>query len=88
MPKSPPSPINPLDAFDAETYLDLLAPVIVGVPDDAYREGVVANLQTAKLMAEKVFAVSLTADTCDLAGVFTPIAVADGQALPKSKSDE
>ena len=88
MPKSPPSPSNPLDAFDAETYLDLIAPVIVGVPDDAYREGVLANLQTAKLMAEKVFAVSLLADNCDLAGVFTPIAVADGQALPESYSDE
>lgn len=88
MPKSPFPPRHPLDAFDAETYLDLLAPVIIGVPDDAYREGVLANLQTAKLMAEKVFAVSLTADACDLAGVFAPIALADGQALPESCSDD
>ena len=47
-------------------------PMIVGAPHAAYREGVLANLATAHAMAKVVFAVELDADSCDLAGVFTP----------------
>jgi hypothetical protein len=51
-----------------------VAPMIVGAPHAAYREGVLANLATAHAMAKVVFAVELDADSCDLAGVFTPMA--------------
>jgi 1,4-dihydroxy-2-naphthoate octaprenyltransferase len=61
-----------LQAFDPQTYMDTVAPMIVGAPHAAYREGVLANLATAHAMAKVVFAVELDADSCDLAGVFTP----------------
>ena len=66
-----------LDVFDAEAYLDQVAPFIIGLPNAAYREGVITNLKTAKVMAEKVFAVELERDCCDLSAVFTPVATAD-----------
>ena len=66
-----------LDVFDAEAYLDQVAPFIIGKPNAAYREGVLMNLRTAKFMAEKVFAVELERDCCDLSAVFTPVAIAD-----------
>ena len=66
-----------LDVFDAEAYLDQVAPFIIGLPNAAYREGVLTNLKTAKVMAEKVFAVELERDCCDLSAVFTPVATTD-----------
>ena len=66
-----------LDFFDAEAYLDQVGPFIIGLPNAAYREGVLTNLKTAKVMAEKVFAVELEQDCCDLLAVFTPVATAD-----------
>ena len=66
-----------LDVFDAEAYLDQVAPFIIGLPNAAYREGVITNLKTAKVMAEKVFAVELERDCCDLSAVFTPVATAE-----------
>ena len=66
-----------LDVFDAEAYLDQVAPFIIGLPNAAYREGVITNLKTAKVMAEKVFAVELERDCCDLSAVFTPVATTD-----------
>tara|TARA_B100001093_G_C26173767_1_gene736878 strand:- start:307 stop:561 length:255 start_codon:yes stop_codon:yes gene_type:complete len=66
-----------LDFFDAEAYLDQVGPFIIGLPNAAYREGVLTNLKTAKVMAEKVFAVELERDCCDLSAVFTPVATAD-----------
>ena len=74
MPKSSPSERTALQAFDPQTYMDTVAPMIVGAPHQAYREGVLANLATAYAMAKVVFAVELDADSCDLAGVFTPMA--------------
>ena len=66
-----------LDVFDAEAYLDLVAPFIIGKPNAAYRQGVLMNLKTAKFMAEKVYAVELERDCCDLSAVFTPVTTAD-----------
>ena len=66
-----------LDFFDAEAYLDQVGPFIIGLPNAAYREGVLTNLKTAKVMAERVFAVELERDCCDLSAVFTPVATAD-----------
>ena len=74
MPKSSPSERTALQAFDPQTYMDMVAPMIVGAPRQAYREGVLANLATAHAMAKVVFAVELDAESCDLAGVFTPMA--------------
>ena len=66
-----------LDVFDAEAFLDQVAPFIIGTPNAAYRQGVLMNLKTAKFMAEKVFAVELERDCCDLSAVFTPVVTAD-----------
>ena len=63
-----------LEAFDPQSYMDTVAPMLVGAPHAAYREGVLANLATAHAMAKVVFAVELDADSCVLAGVFTPMA--------------
>ena len=71
-----------LDVFDAEAYLDQVAPFIIGLPNAAYREGVITNLKTAKVMAEKVFAVELERDCCDLSAVFTPVATT---GVPRSQ---
>ena len=68
---------SPLDVFDAEVFLDQVAPFIIGTPNADYRQGVLRNLRTAKFMAEKVFAVELERDCCDLPAVFTPITTAD-----------
>ena len=75
---SQPSPDQkgPLDVFDAEVFLDQVAPFIIGTPNAAYREGVLMNLKTARFMAEKVFAVELERDCCDLSAVFIPVATA------------
>ena len=72
MPKSSASERTALEAFDPQTYMDTVAPMIVGAPHAAYREGVLANLATAHDMAKVVFAVELDADSCDFAGVFVP----------------
>ena len=74
MPKSSSNERTALEAFDPETYMRTVAPMIVGAPHSAYREGVLANLATAHAMAKVVFAVELDADSCDLAGVFMPMA--------------
>ena len=81
MPKSSSSERSALQAFDPQTYMDTVAPMIVGAPHQAYREGVLANLATAHAMAKVVFAVELDADSCNLAGVFTPMA-ADPLTIP------
>ena len=74
MPKSSANEPTALEAFDPQTYMDTVAPMIVGAPHPAYREGVLANLATAHAMAKVVFAVELDADSCDFAGVFMPMA--------------
>ena len=68
---------SPLDVFDAEVFLDQVAPFIIGTPDADHRQGVMTNLKTAKFMAEKVFAVELEPDCCDMSAVFTPITTED-----------
>ena len=72
MSKSSANERTALEAFDPQTYMDTVAPMIVGAPHAAYREGVLANLATAHAMAKVVFAVELDADSCDFAGVFMP----------------
>ena len=74
MPKSSSNERTALEAFDPQTYMRTVAPMIVGAPHPAYREGVLANLATAHAMAKVVFAVELDADSCDFAGVFRPMA--------------
>jgi len=80
MSKTPRADASEIDAFDPIVYLDVVAPMLIGAPDPAYRDGVLANLHTAKSMAEKVFAVELDPDVCDLAGVFKVVSVDDPAA--------
>ena len=85
MPQPPNKDLPALDAFDPQSYLGTVAPVVIGAIDDAYRDGVLANLTTALAMAKVVFAVDLDADSCEFAPVFTPVTV-DASLKSGSKS--
>ena len=74
MPNSPGNEKAALEAFDPKAYMDTVAPMILGALDARYYEGVLANLATAHDMAKAVYAIELDADSCDFAGVFTPMA--------------
>ena len=66
-----------LDVFDAEAYLDQVGPFIIGLPNAAYREGVLTNLKTAKALAEEGVAGELGRDRCDVSAVCRPVPTTD-----------
>ena len=68
MPQKPECP----EHFDAEAYLDFMAPIVGLSIDEVSREEVIKLLQTAHSMASIVYSVPLDDTAIDLAPVFVP----------------